>query len=511
MAVAASTATVAYALGAPLAIGATSVGVLGSITVGTALTWALTIASIGYSIHQQRQLERSLTATNSDEGLQVAIRQAIPPQRLILGTGTSSGALFFSRANADTAPYAIFGYLLANHWCDGLEAIYLNNNRILINTATGLATSTPYYDGVTSFIEVSFRNGDIDQAIDPLLASECPDLPSTFRQRGHCTVVIKYHYGTGATAEEKRDRHTELFGQGAEPNPIFRTRGARVYDPRNPAHVLADETSYSWSDNAALCQMHYMRWKWPHIAERINWERVAEAADLDDKWLFTASGEAIRRHTLNGVVQSVEDASTVIGDLLSASSAKMIIDAGKIYPVPMHRKQPQGTLHLGMVKGGFQFNAAKPFSQLKNTSTVEFFDTERELKMVTGPVLKNAGQVTADGGERAQSVRLPFTERHERAQFINKRSLALSRLGRTLSVPVTIEALSWTAGKVYEVWLGDRYSFLNGQYELVNKTWDEELAGYRLELVEYADSVNDWNPANDEQPHALDETTLEAA
>jgi len=502
MATAVGTAVAMTAFHAGASVATVTALTVNAAAIGSAI---ITAASIGYSLYQADQMRQgfdAMTGISNDQGLQLPVKQAIPPQRLILGSGTSSGAVFFSHGDEDSRPYVYFGYLLANHECEGLEAIYLNNHKVLIDE-NGDATATPYNDGSTSFIKASSRNGSIDQAIDPIIAADFPDMPSTFRQRGHTTIVVKAHFGAD------RDAHELLYGSSGF-NPIFRIKGARIYDPRDPTQILADPSTYKWSDNASLCFMHFLRWKWPHLLERINWDQVAIAADIDDEWGFTKSGLAYRKGTVNGVVQSHEDGTEVIQSLLTANSGKLIIDEGKMYPVPAHRKLSVGTFHDGMLKGGISFTPHKPYGELVNTMKVEFMAEDRDNKFIVGPVIQDVAAVTKDGGERERSIRLPFTETHQRAQMIANRSLKDGRQEKQLVAGSTIECLAWRPGQVIEVDL-QSYPLVNGRYEIISKTWDEQMNGYSLELLEYADSIHDYDPANDERDFELDQSTLEAA
>ncbi len=98
--------------------------------IGSAI---LTAASIGYSAYAARQQRNAFTRVNDDQGLQQTIRQAIPSQRLALGYAVSSGALFWSFGDDTTRPYVYLGYLLANHECEALDSIYLNNERVFFD------------------------------------------------------------------------------------------------------------------------------------------------------------------------------------------------------------------------------------------------------------------------------------------------------------------------------------------------------------------------------------------
>lgn len=214
----------------------TSLGVTGTALTAatyigaTLITLAPTFAVGAYQQHQLRRAMQSLEASNDVNGLQQILKQSIPAQRLILGRAAVGGALFFYKAKK---PYIWYGILIAAHEIEGIESLIINGNDVFIGP-DGFATSVPFADGDHKYIEVSFRNGLLNQAIDPIIARDFPDMPSTFRQRGHATVVIKAHYGFGNDWQAQDDDHKRVYGDQGTLQPIFRTKGARCFDPRRP-------------------------------------------------------------------------------------------------------------------------------------------------------------------------------------------------------------------------------------------------------------------------------------
>lgn len=480
------------------------------VTIGTFLPQlALTGLSIGYSAIQQANMRKALAATNDTNAAQSIVKQAIPPHRLVLGTATTGGALFFYEAKP---PYIWMGILLAAHESDGLDSLYVGGQQVFIG-ADGFATSVPFRDGANTYLEVSFRPGTLDQAIDPIIARDFPTMPATFRQRGHATLVVKAHYGYGANRDAKDDDHKEVYGDSGQFLPLSRIRGATVYDPRAPGQLIDDEETWAWSDNAALCLMRYLTHRWGDLqlvsTDRIDWGRVAIAADLCDHWETSADGTAFKRHTINGVVQSTDDPFDVIENMCIAMGGRLILDRGKIYPVVRTRRTPVATLHSRMLRGGVEFASATRDRDLINIVSPTFIAPDRDWQEVAGPVLRRSDLISADGREREITLRGAFVEDHRRVQRLAKAVIEQSRLGKTISCGASLEAHDWSPADVIRVHLEAPLDTMNGTYELAAKEWDESLSSYRLTLIEYSDHTTEFDPA-DEQPFTLDDDTLEA-
>lgn len=480
------------------------------VTAGTILGTAAPLAlSLGASAYQMNKLKKNIAPTNDAAGLQQIIKQAIPPQRLILGRATTGGALFFYRAKK---PYIWYGILLAAHEVDGFENLFLNGHTVFIGP-DGFATSVPFRDGDSKYIEVSFRRGTLDQPIDPIISRDFPTMPATFRQRGHAALVIKAHYGFGSGFEKQYEDHKRVYGDQGSLQPIVRLRGAKLPDLRQPGVSLSDESTWRWGDNASLGLARYLTHKWPdtQIAahDRLNWDLFMRAADEADRWETSKDGTTFRRHTVNGVVQSTDDPWDVIENFKVAMGSHVVLERGKVYPIVRSRREPKATLHQAMLVGGIEYTSEPRNRELVNIVKPTFIAPDREYQEVAGPVLRRNDLIANDNKPREISLRGAFVEDHRRMQRIASSYLNWARNGRTLSCGTTLEASEWGVGDVYRVHLLGPLEKVNGLYELVSKAWDDRMSGYRLAFVGYDASATDFDP-QDEQDFVLDEDVLEA-
>lgn len=480
------------------------------VTAGTILGTVAPLAlSLAGSAYQLSKIKKNIAPTNDPNGLQQILKQAIPSQRLILGRATTGGALFFYRAKK---PYIWYGILLAAHEVDGFENLFINGYTVFIGD-DGFATSVPFRDGDRKYIEVSFRRGTLDQNIDPIIARDFPDMPASYRQRGHATIVIKAHYGFGTGFEEQFEDHKRVYGDQGTLQPLVRMRGARVPDLRRAGVSLGDPTTWVWSDNAALCLLRYLIHQWPDTRlldpSRIDLDAFMRAADECDHWEVSKDGTTFRRHTVNGVVQSTDDPWDVIENLKTAMGGHVILDRGKVYPVIRGRREPQATLHQEMITGGLEYISEPRDRELVNIVKPTFIAPDREYQEVAGPVLRRNDLIAQDNKPREISVRGAFVEDHRRMQRVASANLNWARDGRTLTVGATMEALPWSVGKVYRVHLLGALARVNGVYELVSKAWDDRLRGYRLSFIGYDPNAT-WFDPQDEQDFVIDEDVLNA-
>lgn len=501
-----------FTAGAPISLAAGTIGfgvaggtaaVFGGLALNVALLAGTTALQFALTPKAPKAIG-SQSSTQSAQDLKQAVKSTIAPERIALGTVQSSGIIFFEESKN---PHYYGGYILANHKCHGLESLYVNNQRVFVD-GNGDATSVPFFDGANTFLKVSFRDGDTDQARDSIITANAADFSRTydanFRQRGLTTIVIKAKHG----AED----HQDIWGTSSFlPQVQYRFKGALIYDPRNPLHDLNDPDSWEWTDNAALCAAYYLTFPWasrPRFAQpsSMDWPRIGHAADNCDRWRSLADGSRERDFTVNKIVQSTENPVTVIQGLMAAMSAVPVIYQGKWFPKPFDAKQePVGTLHDGLVVGNLSLRTERPGHEVINSVRANFVSPERAYTPAETPAYIDTVALAADGGiPREASLPLPFTEGNERAQRLARMAIKENRLGRALTCEVDLECRPWKIGDVIRVSM-EKLPELDGVYRITRRTWLRNGTAFALTLEEWDASIGDWNAANDAQPFTLAE------
>ena len=449
-----------------------------------------------------------------DDRYKQAVKSPVAPLRLLMGTVQAAGVIFFERWDP---PYYWAGYLLANHECDALESLWINNQRVYLDP-DGTATTPPFDDGTTRFIEVSFRAGTDDQAIDPIIARDFPDMPPGFRQRGQCAVVIKAHYGTNET-------HGEIWGSASFlPNVQFRLRGAKCYDPRDGNQVIGDTSTWRWTDNAALCTARY----WMHRfgrkqlveTSRIDWVGVAKAADVCDQGVPLSAGGGERRYTVNGLIESNQQPAGVLQNLLASMAGHPVVGPSGMYVVAAEARQAALTIAIQDIVGGLQFQIKRPTFERINTVRATYVEPGLNYQAHTTPIWQDAAALAKDGQTLEHNLSLPFVEGAERAQRLAKLAIQQNRAGRILTCKVTVEwyrkslRLAQRRGCPSLVGLTVLVSLeglheLDGLFRVTRKGWADDGASVQVTLEEDAASIYEWL-ASDAQSIELDQEVIDA-
>ncbi|MCW1839434.1 phage tail protein [Prosthecomicrobium hirschii] len=480
----------AQAIGGALltGLGVTGFGAPLAIIVGS-----LVIAAAGAAVSYALAPDLPSTKTPKDVTRQ-SVRQALPAQVRIYGRATVGGAAFFWDAND---PYQVIGYLLAGHECDAVEEVYIQGNRVFFDPSTYEATSTPYKDGSTVWLRGSIRLGTSTQTLDPIIANRFGAIPNSFRQRGWTTAVIEFWKGGN------REKFQNRWGDS--PNPLFRTRGVRLYDPRDPRQDRDDASTWLWSDNAALCSADWLTFEFGGAIPRslIDWPSVAAAADVCDRWRPRADGTNERQFSVNRAVRLDAAPIAALRDMLSACRGRVVFRDGLYGLVCDDGRQPGLTIPDSWWIGGVDYQAEAPRSRTINTIKASFVAPDRDYQTVLGPVLQRADWVEQDGAVYEQSLDYGSVEGSSRVQRLMKAALNDARKGRIVSGEIGLDWLRLAAGEVVRIESAN-LPRLNGIYEVAKVDAGADLQSATVTLAEYDPDACAWDPLVDERPFTVD-------
>lgn len=466
-------------------------------------------------------------AANSQE-IRVNRRQPTPSRTIVYGRALKGGAMCFEQVKP---PYLYHGWMVAAHEIEGFEQLYIARDLIAFTQLTpilpvnqtliplgkdngdGTISSDPDY---AANLRVSFRTGNSSQAIDPLLHSDFTSLESQFRQRGIATMVLRYKY-PGANYNDFQN----MWGNVQAPNPLVLVKGRKLYDPRDPTQIMwsdpqdldeiaAAETTWKWSNNAALVQSDYLVQPYGGriLPSRVDYDKVADAANYDDELVgTTTTGELIRRHTIDGVVTLNQSPSDVLRSMLTANRGFVVQRAGTVWVSSSRPLTPVLTIHDGLLTGGIEFQGNKPKRDLVNRVMSRFIASEREYQQVDGPTLDREDLQETDQEILASTISLPFTLDYRRVERLQKAYLQSARLGKTLNVSVSLRALAEAdddlIGNVI-TFDSDLFSVANGDYRCLSMGLADGCSSLQLQLAEYDPEIErDWIPATDEMPFTV--------
>ncbi|WP_315833889.1 hypothetical protein [Bradyrhizobium prioriisuperbiae] len=501
------------------------IALVGSLFTSAAITNA--VIGIGLSIGLsyaaqalQKRGQAPITGNDNSAALNSPAvkyneRQAIPSKRIPYGYVQQGGALFFESVKP---PYLYQGILLSAKQITAIQKMWIGTNEIFFDSLVPNTILTPIgVSGQPNYpgrLQICFRLGSATQAIDPLLHNDFPNLDASFRQQGIATAVCRYHYGGDYT------EFTSLWGQVQRPNPLFLVQGVSVPDPRRAGHILnwnpndpdsvaEAEASWSFSNNSSLVQAHYLTQRFGGRIDpgRMDWDKVAAAAEYDDDIIGCLDGTFQRRYTIDGLITLNQSPVDVISGMISANRGFVLESAGRVWVSSSKPRYPVVAIHDGILTGNVDYRAAKPKRDLVNRIKNRFIAPDREYQQVDGPVLSRTDLQSKDGEILDATLNLPFTLDDRRAQRLQKAFLESGRLGAQLVVRCDVSLLAESSEEL----VGSSIKFdsilfaqANGVYFVTDWGFADGFTSIDVTLTQYDPSIElNWVPNVDEQPFVL--------
>ena len=273
-----------------------------------------------------------------------------------------------------------------------------------------------------------------------------------------------------------------------------------------PASDADNEASWPFSNNASLVTADWLRQPYGgrYETSKIRWDEVADAANFDDELVGLKGGGFQKRHTIDGVITLSGNPSDIAEQFLTANRGFIASDQGRMWVTSSKPTPAITTITDDDLRGGFVFQRYKRKDGMLNTVRTRFVAPDREYEMADGPVYTDAALVAEDGEELVETLSLPFTPTHQRAQRLAKMTLDMSRLQRALTTALTFRrGIGLRPGMTMNI-QSARFPLMNGHYRVESIGWTEDYNQRPLTLIEYDPAiVGNWIPETHEKDFVL--------
>ena len=244
-------------------------------------------------------------------------------------------------------------------------------------------------------------------------------------------------------------KHATIYEKKGKPEVSCLVTGARVYDPRldstnggSGSHRYADSTTWTYSNNPALCTVYLLMWDKRYggfgvnPATRIDWPLVAAAANECDENVTVPSGTQ-KRYTCNVVIEMTKEARTSNLELVTGSMLGHAYFQGGKWRVYAGSWQSSAfTITEADVTDSVIFQTAVDVSEHYNAVKGQYIDAARNYTPQEFSPVKDTAYQTEDGTSAPVYKEVSFGactneyEAQRNAIIINR----LSRRRRTLTI-----------------------------------------------------------------------------
>jgi len=291
--------------------------------------------------------------------------------------------------------------------------------------------------------------------------------------------------------------------------PVVDVEGdfSEVYDPRDPAQLLDDPTTWTHSHNAALCALDCLTQNpfRPHATEFIDMDQWAAAADVAEETVALKDGGSQRRYDVSGVVTFGNgEIEQIVAPLMAAQAAQFVRVGGKLGIAPGKAKNIAATITESF--GGLGYSRFR--ENIATQIRANYSSSPRGGEAAeTSPWDIPGAPTPVSGLPNIRSVDLGLVPNAQQAQRI-RNILGYREIQQAqLQLIAPADALDLLPGSWVTVDLPEPYGTrFNGTYEVQSAHPMVDPAGENgaamrcaLTLREVSSTIYDWVPATDEE------------
>lgn len=269
------------------------------------------------------------------------------------------------------------------------------------------------------------------------------------------------------------ENNREVFPDGVS-DCEFLIRGARVWDPRDTSQNPDDRNTWTWSQNAVLCTLHYVRFyganQVPVSHLPMNWW-IAAANVCDEDAEYTDSQGVTHkepRYTINGTFAFTSKPLEVLQQLERSFAGKVFRQMGQWYVrVGAWYGAPTYTVTMADVLGDVKIKWHADLRERANTVRAEFVDPKQNYERTDAPPVIAQSYLEQDAQPLEQTLSLPFVRSSATAQRLAAIQLEQTRLG-AIELPLRHTGLRAAVGRTIKVDIPE-YHINNKIYRVIDR------------------------------------------
>lgn len=418
-----------------VAIGAAVVAVGGW---GAVATIAITVASMAYSYSVAKKAKDSAGGDPAER--KQILRSSSAPKNYIYGRMRSSGVLVFAQEQEGAQTDNEWVYLVlthAGHEIDYAGDVYLNDEPS---------------NNFANYVEIQHYPAGRTYA-DPYLLTNCKDWSDKMIGEGFAWMRIALKFSQ------------EKFPSGL-PNINSLKRGFKVPNLETGA--------VEWSDNPALCILHFLRLKgWED--EYLILDTFKESARICNESVANDDGTPSKRYTLGCEFDDSATPASVLEKMLATCGGEWVRVGGRLglrvaaYYGPAFIDITEDEI-IGDIEIQPEVERADSFNIVRGT----FVSPEQNYTEIDYPEVKVAQWVTDDQEEIVMDLDLNYVQDGWQAQRLADIALKRTRLGMTMKLPCNMRAFQATPGTMINLSLAT-IGFIKEEFMVVD--WDFSIDG----------------------------------
>ncbi|WP_127078339.1 phage tail tip fiber protein [Rhodomicrobium lacus] len=477
-------------------IGVAIAGAIGLTGVAATVGAALVNGAVAVGLGMVARILFPTASASRGRNLSLSL-ETDEPRIVIFGTAATAGSLVYFNTWGSNSKYRLKNldlvFALADHPCDGLEAIIINGEYVTWDPAATSGTisewgnriSVWFYDGTQTAADA----GLVSQAADGAWDAQCIGT-------GICYVRLQLSY----------DENT--FQSGI-PKFRFVVRGAALYDWRDAEQSASDPSTWKFTQNPVLAWYAYRTGVYVHgqriggmstPASAIALDAATEAANACDEPVALRAGGTEPRYRIGAVIATKgSNHTSVLRDIAATWGGKEIDSGGEVRPCVGAARSPVLTITDDdlIASAPLEFAGKQPRTSLTNAVFGSFTSPADYYESKALPPRISTEDETLDGGVRFESsYDLVYVTSATQGQRILEIYRQLARNQATVKFTGRAHMMLLEAGD-WIVWNSTRYGWTNKIWEVQSISVQPD-ATVAVALVETQAAAYAWEPSSQE-------------
>jgi hypothetical protein len=473
------------AFSALVATGMAAIGGAGFMLFGTAVSAFTYFIGMTATFSVLGAISKSLfsqPSMDTQNGINFNSRDPAATRKIVYGKCRIGGTIVFFNTSDTNNNFFHVVIAVAGHEINAFKEVYFGNTKVWEN-GSYIVDEDNDIDWEDHCL-LKFHKGDQTTADTDLV------LAATGFTNDHKLLDTAYIYA-------RLDYDAQVYVSGV-PNISCVVEGKKVYDPRDVAHDINDESTWEFSTNPALIAYDYLRDQKYGLGEdnaNIDVPSVTVAAnDCDDT--ITITDGAQKRYECSGILDSGSTIKNNLEDILSSMMGSIHYSGGKFHVLAgMYRDAHSDAIGVDIITSPIQVTTKRSRNTLFNTVKGRFVSEENNYVISDFPEQDDSSFVTEDGEELVMDLPLPMTTNNVRAQRIAKLTLKQSRLQMSISLQLNLEGLKYKVGDTVAINY-DRFSWSNKEFTITRLQVipsEEKGLVVDIEATEADETTHDWS------------------
>lgn len=420
-------------------IGAIEIGVgIFLLSTGNPMGIGLIISGAGMIITQAIvDLTMPHTKMPARDASEMQIQLGEQPRSALFGETYTAGSLVdaFDYGGTYGTDWEVLIIRLADHKCAGLTSFFVNDKSVNF-VANGAVA------GYNGQLEVYFRSDTTNQALPAIVTANGPGWTAADIGESGCDVVVAYK-------ADAPDADNPVW-PGGRPRFGWVVKGKLCYDPRlddtvggSGAHRWEDPATWEWSDNPAVCRYNWARGIYANDAvtdpSALLVGRGLSAAEAPPANIFAAAnlcdeldGDGNKLFRVSGPVYADQKFIDVEDMFAKATGGSVVTTEGSVELEPGAAKSVVASftdddLLVGSKVIWNEGILSESSGEWVNTVVPQYVEPAQQWQSHDAPVVRDLGEILADGEPREASLALRLVRYVAQAQRVAE---IYRRLGR---------------------------------------------------------------------------------